>query len=465
MDVAVGGYKLSRYNFVFPRDNGKALAYNAVTNSLAEIDEDVEAALRNPSTLSKMVTMALEGNREKDILSKLEAGRFIIPQTLDEIDYMRVMYDQSKFATSSLGLTIAPTLDCNFRCTYCYERHRVEHMTPEVEAALVDFVKRMMRPVRFLNVTWYGGEPLLALDGIIRLSREFMQLCDKHSCEYSASMITNGYLLNPGIIPSLKEIKVRTVQVTLDGPPQVHDKRRFLVGGAPTFEVLMSNLQAMAGQFDIPLRINVDKENSGSIPELLRIFKRMDLIEPTTRIYPYLAPGTAYTEACESVYSNCLRGHEFAEFEIRAIRELLEEDINLVHYPVKSPGACGAPRTMSYVVDPDGLLYKCWNEVGTSEMAVGNLGDSAPMFDARLMRWLRYTPFDRHECCSCAFFPLCTGGCPYVALWLPDKIEENCTRWKYYLGESLKLFADVRQRQRSEHPASSMEAPGTRSTV
>lgn len=43
-------------------------------------------------------------------------------------------------------------------------------MTPEVEDRLVSFVKERSRGLSELEIGWYGGEPLLQVDKIQRLT-------------------------------------------------------------------------------------------------------------------------------------------------------------------------------------------------------------------------------------------------------------------------------------------------------
>jgi uncharacterized protein len=215
-------YKLSRYNLILPWEEGNLLAYNTHTNGLARIETDVWAKISANGDSHDPLCGLQDNDRDREIMSKLVTGRFVVPRDLDELDYLEVYYNQAKFSTNTLGLTIAPTLACNFRCDYCYEERRANYMTREVEQAIVEFIRRTIHSLRALSITWYGGEPLLALNTIERLSAEFIALCDEHSCQYGASMVTNGYLLTPATASSLESMRVGTVQVTLDGLPHTH---------------------------------------------------------------------------------------------------------------------------------------------------------------------------------------------------------------------------------------------------
>ena len=50
--------------------------------------------------------------------------------------------------------------------------------------------------LKHLDVSWYGGEPLLATEVIYNLSDRLICLCEKHGIEYNSYMISNGSLLD-----------------------------------------------------------------------------------------------------------------------------------------------------------------------------------------------------------------------------------------------------------------------------
>jgi len=128
-------------------------------------------------------------------------------------------------------------------------------MSPEVQDDVVALAGRMLDAsgAKDVDVSWFGGEPLLAPDVIEPLSARLMALAEERGGEYSASIITNGYLLTQDIVDMLAAAKVRSAQVTIDGMGAAHDATRRLAGGGPTFERITSNLRRLK----IPFRVNV----------------------------------------------------------------------------------------------------------------------------------------------------------------------------------------------------------------
>lgn len=65
----------------------------------------------------------------------------------------------------------------------------------------------------------------------------------------------------------------------------------------------------------------------------------------------------------------------------------------------------------SFVIDPLGDLYKCWDEIGIKEKSSGNVKTG---FDTpNMKKWTCYNFTYYSECKECAFLPVCLGGCPY----------------------------------------------------
>ena len=179
------------------------------------------------------------------LIDQMLSCGFLVPADLDEISALRSRYLQSQANCDSLAVTIMPTDSCNFNCFYCFQDKQSILMSNDTANALVNFIDSKLYGVKTLKVTWFGGEPLLALNLIQFLSHSLRQLAKKHSCDYEAFIITNGYLLNDSNIQILSQCQIRTVQISLDGDKSTHDSRRFLLRGGHSFNVILHNLKAL----------------------------------------------------------------------------------------------------------------------------------------------------------------------------------------------------------------------------
>ena len=93
------------------------------------------------------------------------------------------------------------------------------------------FVEGWAKFIHNLSIDWYGGEPLLEMDLIKNMSKQFIAICQEKEVQYNSSMVTNGYHLTPQIAKELKELKVENIQITIDGPEDIHNARRILANG------------------------------------------------------------------------------------------------------------------------------------------------------------------------------------------------------------------------------------------
>ena len=65
-------------------------------------------------------------------------------------------------ANNALRLILMPTEACNFRCTYCYEDFRYKRMDDSVVTGVKRFLDLRASHLSQLEISWFGGEPLLA---------------------------------------------------------------------------------------------------------------------------------------------------------------------------------------------------------------------------------------------------------------------------------------------------------------
>jgi uncharacterized protein len=365
----------------------------------------------------------------------------IIPETFDELDYFRQQHDQAKFVPSNiLGLTICPTMNCNFRCTYCYQHHPSGIMAQDIQDRIVRYVKHHSPPLEKLSVTWFGGEPLLELPIIERLTERFLLL----SAGYDASIITNGSLLSGKVSRRLVDLRVTWAQITLDGPSEVHDARRPMAGKHPTFNNILNNIAEADPGLAITIRVNVDQRNVDAMPSL---FDQLDAARLRGRVTVYFAPVTPYTDVCADVTNCCMTGQSWARLQSPLQLLALNRGYGAPGLPRARHNVCLADRASDLVIVPSGLIFKCWNDVTNPSQAIFDLskGERTPDMEENLSRWLNWGPFNFPDCEACAVLPLCMGGCPHISI---RRGRGTCKELKHNLKEMIMLhYLDHKRKQ------------------
>lgn len=363
--------------------------------------------------------------REHPFVAKLIQKGFLTDY--DELAYLkhRVAHDCGN--TKELQLTICPTLQCNFSCSYCYETPRSGKMSEETQDAVVEFARRMLElyDPKKLSVVWYGGEPLLEKGIIEHLSMKLIQLAEEKGIRYKAYIITNGYFLTSDCSALFESCRICNAQITLDGPDaESHDRTRHLCSGAGTFDQIIHNLREFKGNCTFDIRCNVHKDNADSYPameeRLLKIAK-----ETGKEISVYAGHMDAHKDYADQ---------EIGMKEYTAFKRKTMKKIGKVQY--RGP-VCMVPKLLEYVIDECGNLCKCLEDVGEDRQVIGNVRDFNPNDPCtghmdRLTACFEYAwPGDDEECMSCPVLPVCMGGCPKRR----QSGTKQCSGFKYALDE------------------------------
>lgn len=418
--------KPSKFNHFLPFTPEQSIAYNALSNALALID----------SEKLKMYTEFVHAGKDikdKELEKDLLHGSFLVEDNIDELDIIRHNMLRGRYATNVLTLTIAPTSDCNFRCVYCYQKSVLscEYMSESIQDAIVNLIDSMKSHLQAVSVTWYGGEPLLALPIIQKLSTEFMKICDENHILYDANMITNGYLLTRNTLEVLKNIKVKFFQITLDGGPEQHNAKRPLFNGKETFWTILDNLR---NGYDllprVSLRINLDCDNLSAGDEVKRYLVEYGMID---KVVPYYGRIRNDNECYDD--GKCLNACEFAEIEYNFALEVnLSTPQNSVKLPNSRTSFCGADKVYSFVISANGLLYKCWSDIGNPLKSIGNILNSINDINSTYLEYLLFDPTQVIPCKNCNILPICMGGCPFQRI---VSGKQECSKYKYILNRCL----------------------------
>ncbi len=431
--------KPSRYNFVWPADNGRLMLFNSLSTALAEAPSKVRGLLEAPRFDAEDLPQSLKGT-----VDQLKTGGFFVDDEHDEIETLKTAVARLTGNGTTIDLTIAPTLRCNFACAYCYEQTgegeasrqgRNAVMPAEVQAGLLQRLEREFESVKKVNILWFGGEPLMGRAVIFNLSRKMIRLAEDKGVAYRAGMISNGYHVDAETVRKLVESRLAFAQITLDGPPLVHDARRMLKrSGGPTFDRVLDGIKRLSeAGISVTVRINADRTNKEAALELPSILLRNGV----GNVSITLGRVAAYTSGCQSVAGDCLSYPEFAELDRRLQDAAAAAGFKVapfLSYPTSVNVVCIARRSKPIVVDPDGEVYKCWNEIGKAEYRIGNItnfDDRTSAEAARETKWVAWDVFSEPRCRACKLLPTCLGGCAYGPMVKGEQAE--CTLWAYHL--------------------------------
>ncbi len=402
-NMSNNSYKISKFNNI-REINGKKIIYNFRTGGLVELTE-------NSFKLIKKASLGpIDLNDEEKEQNEFLLDAFFVPAWLDEIKYLEIIYENAKKNASELSLTILPTLSCNFNCYYCYQNKKNENLRIDVVSGILKLVSEQADTVDQINISWYGGEPLLLSNQIYTLSKELKRITDKHRISYNAGLISNCYLLTPHIADKLFEAGLKRLQVTYDGPREYHDKIRN-VHGKPSFDLITKNIKYALNQWEITIRVNVSHDNYYLIPILLEQLAESGLNKAS-------AINFAPVHFGRTINSKLISSSDFEEYCV----EFSEMAFNLgfnISFPLAPHfKPCSAVTLGAFVIEPNGSVKKCWNDVGNYTRNIGFLSSNGLKLipNKELDNWINHNPFMNQDCRDCLVLPCCLGGCPWVAL-------------------------------------------------
>lgn len=125
--------KPSKYN-IYLDSNNRYFVFNQLSSDFREVDSELYDAL----TQNSIDEEQLCGNE----LSELRDSQIICDDELVEENIILHANKQFRFSQGVARVTIIPTLECNFRCWYCYETHNEGRMSTQEIEATVAFCKK-----------------------------------------------------------------------------------------------------------------------------------------------------------------------------------------------------------------------------------------------------------------------------------------------------------------------------------
>ncbi|GAB6190230.1 radical SAM/SPASM domain Clo7bot peptide maturase [Marinitoga arctica] len=413
--------KLSKY-LIYKWTKNSLIIYNTFNKSILLLNK------KNGDLFVNKIIKE-DFNVPKDIINFLiREGIIYEDDNFSEIDILKSIDYENRNKIEELYLTIALTTKCNFSCIYCYEKEiKKEDITKNVIDKIIDYIYDNMKDIQKLKITWYGGEPLLKIQEMEYFFHKIIPLLNEKKIIYESSIITNGYLLNKKIIEKLKEIKVTHLQITVDGIKELHDVRRFLANKKGTFDIIMKNIKYAKREFNIALRINLDKKIYENFDEFLNYLEEKNLKK-------YIS---IYISFAKDYFGNNIHYFnklEYYRVESEIIEKIINRDFKYAYDILSGSGVCPAPYKKNLIISSDGNIYKCPLHIGNINEAIGEIKSFKNYENTK---WYFYDPFKDEECVNCEVFPLCITGCHDKKM---KESERNCPSIKYNIKKYLEII-------------------------
>jgi uncharacterized protein len=402
--------KPSIFNLCFPLEENnrgdRYGIYNALHGSIFEVDGEGRNALEGKTPFDDL---------PPDVQGLLKDNGIFVEDNIDELRLFKVKFDDFKYDKRSLLFTLITSYECNLDCPYCYEsRPALPEIGLTLEGAeiIIKFITQKTVQFGSRNLSFYlfGGEPLLKPEPGINIARILKAWAESNKISFNLGLVTNATLLTSGMISSLSEFGNVFTQITLDGPQEVHDKKRVYKTGGGTYRDILAALQrCRRANFDVKIRINVDKDNVKDIPRMLDDLIRSGL-GGLRLTFCALSP---LTRACAH-YLSYLDTAETTSLIPGLWETALNKGFLLDIAPKATPVYCGSATDSAYVIDPFLDVYKCYASVGIKEHRVGYLdADGGLIKEYPYYDLLSRDPLDfkDQKCLHCKLLPTCGGGC------------------------------------------------------
>lgn len=441
---------LSRYNLLLPvEEEGIYVLVNCLSSAMDIVDDEVV------ETLEEIRSGLTVSDTE---LAALKRRGYVYDTAEQEDDYLKRRFEEYEkvIRRSAPVFYLYPTYACNLRCSYCFQDHSARKaavIDDECLQSAFDGMEYLLEKSLSKELPYFvlfGGEPLLKRKKQFDLIEKVLQEANDRG--WKPKIVSNGVDLE-FYTDMLSSYTLEYIQVTVDGPEHIHNKRRISPRLKGTFTPIIQGVQkAVDNKMKVAIRINVDAENIPHLPELAQFFIKKGW-EKEQLVVPYMAPMRDIScmeykhllpehVALHHIY-NLYRNYD----EMRVIKligwigaEIFREVTASGRLPSPQFKFCGGNMTR-YCFDLHGGIYTCINSTGIEEYKLGTFHPTLEIDTESLEEWRNRSIMHIPECTTCRLALVCGGGCSKLACDKKGNINlPFCTDVEEVLQESAKYY-------------------------
>ncbi len=346
---------------------------------------------------------------------------------------------------------------CNMRCGYCFAcdgtyGQSAAVMKPDVACAAIDFLFRASKGRKHMEVDFFGGEPLLALDTVKAAVAYGQNKAASEGRFLKFTLTTNGLSLDKKTGEYLNQQNMSAV-LSLDGREVTHDRMRRTPDGAGTYRQIAHNIQDFVNSRDgreYYVRGTYTRENLDFAKDVIHLAELG--FEDVS-----VEPAVDFDNSAWGIQAKDLAGlreeyKRLAEYCLQRRRQ--NKPLNFFHFNVAmTDGPCAAKRasgcgagTQYLAVDPNGGLWPCHQFVGQEEFYLGDIFTGLQN-DAIRDSFRHASLLNKAACRDCWARYYCGGGC-HANAWSAGKnlmqpYQIGCELMKMRLECALALQAQA----------------------
>lgn len=347
--------------------------------------------------------------------------------------------------------------DCNLKCTYCFYRRptdpyqsKTTHRMPEV--VLRNLIAQQMSSAGdYVSFGWQGGEPLLAGIKFFYRVVYYQRLFGYSGQKVANTIQTNGTLIDEEWA-WLFHVYNFLIGISVDGPPELHNKYRRTSMNKGTFNHVMRGIDILRKYevpFDILMVLNdITVKEPESIYEFLlkNKFTHIHFI-PCVTTDPETGKVTDFSITPDeygdflSRFFDLWYNHGQPYLSVRFFNNILAILLGLKPDLCLLKERCGKYLVVEYngdIYPCDFFVEKNWKLGNLMEEPIENIIRSK-----RLMEFAMLKKELDDGCKTCRWLSFCYGGCPKM------RLKENtfylCNAYRRFFRYTEDRFKELRE--------------------
>jgi uncharacterized protein len=305
------------------------------------------------------------------------------------------------------------TDNCNLNCEYCYfKEHAVrKNSDPETVTATIDYFYGYAKKMKhgFLNITFFGGEPLLSWD-LLQTGVSHAEGIPDPDFRFNFAVNTNGTLLSDERLDYMEEHKF-LIYLSLDGVKKTQDSQRPLHNGSGSYDMISPWIPRLVKYNTMVEKVITPQNVTSFCSDIEFIINRGFRSIITTP--DFSGDWTRETfDVLEREYRKMYQLYLKKQKRGKALYiNLIEDKIKAFLAKKSFKETCCNMGMSIFSVSPEGNIYPCTRFVTSdpgSPFLVGNIRKGID--PKKMLSILSFHKKDKPDCADCTIKDRCLGN-------------------------------------------------------